>query len=122
MNNRLSLRSRPLRAILAALLALTAAFLAIYHALTGPLPVLTDNWPWEMQYIWPYLIQTVTFVVGAVLLGMGGILLLTGYYHMAARIILAGGLLSGYGIYELALALPAALLGGTLPQPEDELL
>lgn len=120
MQNRLSLRGRPLRALLAALLSLACAGLAVYHALTWPLPVLLENWPWEMRYILPYLAMTVTFLVGAVLLGIGGVMMLRGYYHMGGRFILAGGLLSGYGLYELALAIPAALLGGTLPQPEDE--
>ena len=120
MQNRLSLRGRPLRAILAALLALACAGLAVYHALSWPLPVLMHNWPWEIQYIYPYLLMILTFLVGAALLGMGGVMLLRGYYQMGGRFILAGGLLSGYGIYELALAIPAAVLGFTLPQPEDE--
>ncbi len=120
--HRLSLRERPLRAVIASILALVAAGLAVYHAVSWPLTALAADRAWEVGGMLPSLLLTLAFVLGATLLGAGGVLLLRGYYGLAARLILAGGVVSGYGVFEIPLAILAALIGGTVRPPEDKLL
>lgn len=118
---RLSLRGRPIRAIVASLLALSAGLVALFHLTTWPIAALVGGRLWELGGILPALLVTLAYLAGASLLFIGGIMLLQGYYGMSARFIIAGGILSGFQLVELFLAIPAAILGGTIPPPEDEL-
>jgi hypothetical protein len=116
-----SFSGRRIRAMVAAALALAGAAVALYHAFSWPIDALVSGRAAEVgpNTVLLYTVLSIAFIGGAILLLVGAGMLLAGYYSMAARVILAGGLASGYGLWELALAVPAALLGGTIP-PEDE--
>lgn len=116
----LRLRGRPLRAIIASLLALANAGFGLYNCVTWPLAALVGGRAWEVGGLGPALLLTLALLGGALLLGAGGLLLLSGYYRMAARFLLGGGLLGAYGnpALVLGLAVVAAVLGGTVPEED----
>lgn len=116
----LRLRGRPLRAIIASLLALANAGFGLYNCVTWPVAALVQGRAWEVGGLGPALLLTLALLGGALLLGAGGVLLLSGYYRMAGRFILGGGIIGAYGApaVVLGLALVAALLGGTVPEEE----